>query len=343
MPKKPNILVTGGTGFVGSNLVRELCKRGYNVTILAQTYSHKFLKGLPVKVITGDVRNYDDVFNAAKGMDYVYHLAASSSGDIREKENIFGINVKGTENVMKASFENKIKRVLHVSSGSALGFKRNPNEKLTEKDCLDFKDQIYGQSKKQGEDKVQEYVSKGLDAVIIIPSYVTGAGEVEPARFGIFKSILKDRVKFVYPGGGGGGAVAVEDLIGGMILAIEKGKKGERYILSNENFTLFDNYNLIAKLLNKPKIRHRIPSLFYYPMYLFALILQKTMKSPPITTETVRWAFNFRYYDSSKARKELGWKPKLTLEESYKKAIKYYREIGVLGQSCSNFKTEKYL
>src|SRR3989338_3928356 len=325
------ILVTGGAGFIGSNLINKLHKRKHKISVFDINPNHQFLNGLKIKRIAGDVRDYGSVLKAVEGCDYVYHLASCNLGTADEKDRIFGVNVSGTENVMKACLECKVRRVVHVSSGSALGFKRNPNEKLTEKDCLDFKDQLYGQSKKQGEDKVQEYVSKGLDAVIIMPSYVVGAGEIEPARFGIFQSIIKGRVKFAYPGGGG--TVAVEDLTEGMILAMEKGKTGERHILSNENLTLFDNYNMIARLLGKPRIKYRIPKLLYYPMYIFALIIQKLMKNPPIATETVRWAFNFRYYDSTKARKELGWEPKIPLEESLRRAIGYYRKIGVLGQS----------
>ena len=326
--KQIKILVTGGTGFIGSNLVKALYKRKYNVIVFAKNPYHPFLKGLKIKIIKGDTRNYDAVLKVVKGQDYVYHLAACSSGNPNDKEEIFGVNVNGTYNVMRACIESNIKKVVHVSSGSALGFTRNEKIKLTENNCLDFKDQMYGQSKKIGEDKVQEFVRKGLNAVIVIPSYVVGAGEVDPARFGIFKSITSNRVKLAYPGGGG--TVAVEDLIDGMILAMEKGKKGERYILSNENLSLFENYNLIAKILNKSKIRMKLPRMVYYPAYLLAFILQKIMNNPPITTETVRWAFNFRYYDSSKARNELGWMPKITLEESYRRAIDYYKKIGVL-------------
>src|SRR3989344_4853054 len=239
------ILVTGGAGFIGSNLINKLHKRKHKISVFDINPNHQFLNGLKIKRIAGDVRDYGSVLKAVEGCDYVYHLASCNLGTADEKDRIFG------ENVMKAWRECKVRRVVHVSSGSALGFKRNPNEKLTEKDCLDFKDQLYGQSKKQGEDKVQEYVSKGLDAVIIMPSYVVGVGEIEPARFGIFQSIIKGSVKFAYPGGGGTAADA--DLPERMSLAMEKGKTGERYILSNENLTLFDNYNMIARLLGKPR------------------------------------------------------------------------------------------
>ena len=322
------ILVTGGTGYIGSNLVKKLYNRKNKITVFANIPSHPFLEGLKLKKIVGDVRDYDAVESAVKGCDYVYHLAACSLNSSREKEKIFSTNVLGTENVMKACLKSNVKKVVHVSSCSALGFSKNEKIKLSEKDYLDFKDHTYGQSKKLGEDKVQAFVAEGLNATIVIPAYVVGAGEVDNARYDLFKSIARGRIKFTYPGGIG--TVAVEDVVEGIILAMEKGKACQRYILSNENIKLFDSYNLITNILKKPKIRLKLPRISYYPMYLLAAILQGVLRIPPLVTETVRWAYNFRYYDSTKAQKELGWKPKISLEESYKRAISYYKTIGII-------------
>jgi dihydroflavonol-4-reductase len=325
------ILVTGGTGFIGSNLVKELYKRNKQkneVTIFAENPYHPFLKGLKLKRIIGDVRDYNVVYDAIKENKYVYHLAACSLNSPESKDKLFSINVLGTENVMKACLKAGVKKAVHVSSVSALGFSNDEKIKLSEKDYLDFKDHLYGQSKKLGEDKVQEYVAKGLNATIVLPAYVVGAGEINPERYTVFQSIAKGRIGFTYPGGGG--TVAVEDVVEGIILAMEKGKAGHRYILNNQNISLFNSYNLIAKILNKPKIRIKLPKISYYPMYFIAAILQKIFENPPVTTEAIRWFYNFRYYDSTKARKELGWKPKIPLEESYKRAIDYYKKIKAL-------------
>jgi len=325
---QPKILVTGATGFIGSNLVKRLYNGKNKITIFAENTYHPFLKELRIKRVKGDVRDYKTVLNTVKGSDYVYHLAACSLNSPKDKKEIFGVNVLGTENVMKACLEVNVKKVVHVSSGSALGFSKDKKRKLDENDYLDFKDQLYGQSKKLGEDKVKEYVAKGLNATIVLPPYVLGAGEIDQARFGLFKSIARGRVKFAYPGGGG--TVAVEDLAEGLVLAMKKGRAGERYILSNENASYFDRCNLIAKILKKPRIRIKLPSITYYPMYLLGMILPILLKNPPITTETIRWSYSFRYYDSSKARKELGWLPKISLEQSFRNAIEYYKKIGVL-------------
>lgn len=325
---KNRVLVTGGTGFIGSQLVKKLYEERNEITVFAKESSHPFLEGLNLKRVIGDVRDYDAVASAIKGCDYVYHLAACSLNSLKEKDEIFSVNISGTENVMKACLESGVKKVVHVSSCSVLGFSTSKEDILNENNFLDFKDQIYGQSKKLGEDKVQEYAKKGLNVSIVIPAYVIGAGEVDSGRFVISQSISKGRIKFTYPGSVG--TIAVEDIVDGIIKAMENGKPCQRYILSNENIPLFDLYNLIAKTLNKPKIRIKLPRISYYPMYFLGAILQRILKKPPISTETVRWAFNYRCYDSSKAQKELGWKPKIRLDESLKRALEYYKAIGAI-------------
>jgi len=157
---------------------------------------------------------------------------------------------------------------------------------------------------------------------------VLGAGAIDNRQLNLFRSIANGRIKFTYPGGGG--TVAVEDLVDGIILAMKKGKTGERYLLSNEYVRLFNFYNLIASILKSHKIKLKIPRMAYYPMYLLGFILEKMIRNPSMTRETVRWHFNFRVYDSTKAKKELGWKPNVSLVESIRRAAKYYKSIGAL-------------
>ncbi len=321
------IMVTGGTGFIGSNLVKKLYGGKDKIAVYAKDPFHPFLEGLDIEIMQGDIRDYASLLKAIKGCDYVYHLAACTLSAQKDREEIFSTNVLGTENVMKACLKCGVKKAVYASSGAVLGF-FNDERPMSEENSMDFWDNLYAQSKKLGEEKVLDYVAKGLNAAIVLPGYVIGAGEVDQRRYGLVKSIAKGRIKFTYPGGGG--TVAVEDLVDGLMLAMKKGKAGERYLISNQYIRLFDFYNLIAGILKKPKIRLRLPKATYYLMYMLAKILQKSMKNPPIATENIRWHYRFRAYDSAKARKELGWAPKVPLEESIKRAIEYYRSIGVL-------------
>lgn len=321
------ILVIGGTGYVGANLVVALAKQRHRITVFASQPRHPFLDGLKAKIILGDIRDGLAVKSAIKGQDYVYHLAATAINDPKRKKEIFDINVLGTRNVMSAALEHKVKKVVYTSSSAALGFSKK-EVPLTEDNFLDEKDNLYGISKKKGEDVVQEYTRKGLNAVIVLPCYVVGAGEIDPARYGLWESIHAGRIRFTYPGGGG--TVAIEDLVEGIMLAMKKGKAGERYNLCSGYIRLFDFYNLIAKEMGKPKIRFKIPRIMYHPMLILSGLIDLIMKNPPITKEAVRWHFNYKMPKSSKARVELGWRPKVTLQESIKRAIAYYKEIGVL-------------
>lgn len=321
------ILITGGTGFIGSHLAKKLYNKKNEIVIFAKDGSHQYLKGLDVRIIKGDIRDYDAVLKAVKGCDYVYHLAANTSSNKNDKELLFSTNVNGTEKVLKASLKSKVKKVVYVSSGSTLGYYKDERP-LAEDAAIDFIDNAYAQSKKIGEDKAVEYAKKGLNVSIVLPAYVLGAGVVDKRQVNLFRSISSGRIKFTYPGGGG--TVAVEDLVDGIVLVMEKGKPGERYLLSNEYVRLFDFYNLIARIMKKPKIRLKIPRIAYYPMYILGFALGRMMKNPPITEESVRWHFNYRVYDSAKAKKELGWNPKITLAESIKRAIEYYKSTGAL-------------
>jgi dihydroflavonol-4-reductase len=321
------ILITGGTGFIGAHLARTLSKEGNEITIFANTSTHQFLNGLNIKFIQGDIRVYPQVLNAIMGNDYVYHLAATTTNKLSEKKFIFDTNVLGTENVAKACLAAGVKKMVYASSSATLGFTKT-EKMLTEKDIMDFKDNLYGQSKKFGEDKVHEYIAKGLNASVFIPSYVLGAGEVDPTRFGLWKSIHKGRIKFTFPGGSS--LVPVDDLVRGIILVMEKGAKGERYILSSTYFRLYDFYNLIASIMGAQKIKLRMPHWTYYPAYLGVIIMERLMNNPPLTLEAVRWHFNYKMLDSSKARRELGWEPNKKVEDSIKELIAYYKHNGII-------------
>jgi nucleoside-diphosphate-sugar epimerase len=321
------ILVTGGTGFVGVNLVRELLKRKERVTVFSLAESHPLLDGMKVKMIIGDVRDKKAVENSLKGVEYVYHLAASSLNTKEKWQEIFDVNVRGTKNVLECSLKAKVKKVVYVGSAATLGFSAKVTP-LGEDKSIDFKDNLYEQSKKIAENEVEAFITKGGSASIALPGFVIGAGEVDPARYGLWKSIDKNRIKFTYPGGSG--VVAVKDLVSGLMLVMKKGKSGERYALSSEYVSLYDLYNCVAKTMGKKTIRWKIPSAMYFPMYLFGFALEKIMRSPPLTREAVRWHFNHKWVDGSKAKKELGWDPKISLNEAIEETLRYYESRKIL-------------
>ena len=325
MPKK--IFVTGAAGYLGSTLVRKLYKQKHKITIFdIKDASHPFLRGLKIKKIKGDIRDYPTLLKAMKGCDYVYNLSACILNTPKAKNTLFSVNIRGSENVMNACLKLGIKKVVHVSSSSIFGFSKNGRIKLNENDVLDFKDNIYGQSKKLGDDKVQEYIAKGLNVTIVCPGSVFGAGEIEPLE--LIRNIKRGRIKFTFPGGTS--VIAIDDIVNGMISAMEKGRKGQKYILSNQYMRFKEMYNKIANVLKAPKIKYELPRITYYPMYLLAATIQTVFKNPPLTTEMVRWSYHYRNLDISKARRELGWKPVIPFEEAVKQALKHYKKFNML-------------
>ena len=323
------IFVTGATGFLGSNLVKRLYKKKHKITIFATKNSfHKSLCRLKIKREEGDIRNYNSVLKAMKGSSYVYHLAGLTSDDPEKKDELFAVNVLGTENVMRACLRLGVKKVVHVSSTSVLGVSKDEKIKLTEECYPDLSDTLYGYTKRLGEDKVKRFVAKGLNAVIVNPCSVLGAGEVVQNMLSLIRSISERKIKLTFPGGTS--FVAVDDVVSGMLLAMRKGRKGQRYILAAEYLRFRDRYNKIAEILKKPTIKFELPRMSFYPMYFLAVIMQKLKKNPSITPAMIKWAYGFRNYDCTKAGEELGWSPKTTFEQAIVQAINYYRKNNML-------------
>jgi dihydroflavonol-4-reductase len=181
----------------------------------------------------------------------------------------------------------------------------------------------YGYSKMLAELKVLEYCRKGLNATIVIPCSVIGPGEETPLFYTLVKNINRGRIKFAFPGGTS--VVSVEDLADALILAMRQGKRGERFIIASEYLRLIDQFNIIADALKRPRIKFQLPKISFYPAYIAAGIFERFSSKSIITKESIKHAYGFRKFNSRKAREQLGWKPKITFEESVKLAIEYYK------------------
>ena len=324
MPKK--IFISGATGFLGSHLVKTLYNSGCDITILIhKNSSHPLLEWLRIRKKKGDVRNYNSVLKAMKGNDYVYHLAGLRSSYASKKEDIFDTNIFGTENVMKASLESGVKRVVHVSTSYVLGFSRSENVKLNENSNAIQNNGLYSKSKRIGEERVQKYVAKGLKAIVVNPCRIIGPGERYTGR--LMKEISERRINFAPFQGEC--LVDVRDAVNGIILAMKKGKPGQRYILAGEFRTLKDQYNTIAGILNKPKIRLQFLRTAYYPAHFVARITD-IFTARKGKAKAASPNFRFRDYDVTKAKKDLGWEPKIKFEESVRQSINYYKRQNLI-------------
>lgn len=324
------VLVTGATGLVGVNLVRRLLKEGSDVRILVRRNSNrKGFEGIRVEEFIGDVTDYESVKNAMKGVKQVYHVAGVVDMSRFFRSEMEAVNIGGTENVCRATLETGVLRMVHTSTISAVGTGPSKDQPWDETCEWNFGplDNPYCTTKYYGEKVVQEYVKKGLDAVIVNPSYMFGPWDVKPTSGRMIVTIAK----YGIPGytGGGNNFVDVEDVVEGHILAMQKGKTGERYILANENMTYREIFSLIAEVVGKKPPKFYMPKSIMLPLSfignIFGIIAPYTFKD--FNTSTVGFGYTTQYVTAKKAIKELGFK-QTPVRVAVEKAYKWFKDNG---------------
>lgn len=324
-------LVTGATGFVGSHVVRKLLSAGHEVRILRRKNSPlQLIDGLPVETSIGDITDRNSVFEAVKGCETVLHVAGHVSFWRGNREAQKKINVDGTRHVVEACLAHVVKRLVHTSSIAALGFA--PEGRLGD-ETLEYNWWPYRihycDTKYQGELEVRQGIKKGLDAVIVNPAVIFGAGDVHLNAGAMVFQMARGRIPF-YPPEGGCCVCDVEDVAEGHLQALAKGRTGERYILGGDNYTWKELSTLIAEIIGARPPKRKIPA----PLYTLLgqasdLISRFTGKEPAITPESVRISAMPSYYSSEKAVRELNYSI-TPFRETIRKTFDWYRENGYL-------------
>jgi len=329
---KKKILVTGATGFIGSSLVRKLASGGDDISILVRKSSDlsALTDILPkVHLLYGDITNRPTVDAAVQGIDLVYHSAGLTYMGDKKSALLYKINVNGTRNILQASLAAGVKRVVHVSSITAVGvaFDKKPvNESVIWNfETLSLE---YARTKFLSEKEVAEAIKKGLDCVIVNPAFVFGAGDINFNAGRIIKDIYNRRLPF-YPLGGIC-VVDVEIVVEAIMTAMTKGKTGERYILGGENVSYKQLADTISRITGAPKVHLPLP--FWIAKILKSglhLYKKKQRLSKLFNLSMFRVASNFLYFDSGKATRELGMRYE-PHELSIRRAYEWYRDRNML-------------
>jgi dihydroflavonol-4-reductase len=324
-------LVTGATGFIGSSLVRELLKDGAEVRVLVRENSNtRNIDGLDVERVYGDIRDGESMKAALKKCNIFYQTAALYSFWVPDNKTFYDINVEGAKTALGAALEQGVEKVVYTSSVVAVGAygaNKLANED-TEYNLWDTGNH-YSRSKHLGEVEAKKFCEKGLPVVIVNPAEVIGVRDIKPTPSG---QMILDIVNKKMPGyiDGGTNLVDVEDVARGHILAAQKGKVGERYILGNENLSITDFFKLIGEVSGVEPPKMKLPySLALVLSYGYQLVSGITKKPPPFTPSVVRMASKYMYYDCSKAVNELGL-PQTPVKTTIEKAVAWFRENGYL-------------
>ncbi len=326
-------LVTGGTGFIGAHVVRALLGEGETVRCLVRPGSDRLnLAGLPVEVVEGDITDPAATARAVRGCDTVFHAAALYQLWVPDPAPMYRANVGGTRTVLAAAGEAGAKRIVYTSTVGALG---NPGDGRpgTERTPVTLAEMVghYKRSKFLAEQEALRLARSGLPVVIVNPTAPVGVYDVKPTPTGqMIVDFLRGRMRGVLRTGLN--LVAASDVAAGHLLAAERGKVGERYILGNANLMLQEIFALLAGLTGIPPPRLRIPYAVAYAAAAFAEALSRVTGRPPrIPLTGVRMARKVMFFDPAKAVRELGL-PQTPVEGALREAVDWFTAHGYAGR-----------
>lgn len=331
------VLVTGGTGFLGSQLTRALVAQGQQVRVLRRASSKTLaLDGLPsdgagpgIEHVFGDILDPAAVSAAVAGCDTVYHVAALSSYWRAQRSLVYRVNVEGTRTVMDACLRAGVRRVVHTSSVAAIGIQRDglPADETTPFDRLSATF-AYADSKHRAEEEVFKAVDRGLPAVIVNPAAVYGAGDHNLISSSMVVEFARRTLPAVPPGG-----LCVADIaavVQGHLAAAARGRVGERYILGGENLTFLQVADMICSVVGRRAPRRAVPGWVLPPIALAVDAVNRLNLRPPVVSgEQVRLAALNFFFNTRKAVRELNY-PVLPFRSAAEKAYHWYVEHGYI-------------
>lgn len=318
------VLVTGGTGFIGRNLINTLLKKGYKVRALVRTPGKIKWPG-EVEEVKGDVLIYETLPPAMEGVDGIFHLAGVISTRKKDEKFMYEINYIGSKNVFEASYQAGIKKFLYLASIFALGTgtKEKPADENVEYNLGHLKIP-YFRAKRAAEMESLRYLEKGLPIIYVYPTFCLGPGDEYISSSRLVVDFLKGKIPVVPPGGFN--AIDVRDTASGLILGYEKGKIGEKYLIGGTNISYRDFLKKMSEITGK-----KAPSISLPPwlVKITGILLDPIMKNPPVDYGTGLMAGYYWYYDDSKARRELGHTSR-PLKETLKDAIDWFIRKGYI-------------
>jgi dihydroflavonol-4-reductase len=321
-------LVTGSTGFIGSAICRHLVERGHAVRALHRPHSSlQALEGLALERVVGDIMQPETLKPAMQGVDWVFHAAAEAA-HWRNPESVSQVNIQGTRNVARAAAEAGVKRLVYTSSIAALGLP--PEDRpLTEEDSfnLDPERFPYGYAKQQAERAARRESGGDLALVVLNPSIVLGAGDVNQISGTLVIESARGHIPF-YPVGGTN-FVHIDDVAAGHLAAAERGRPGERYILGGENLSYRRLLTTLAEVTGSAPPMIRIPPWLSGPAAWLTAFYGRLV-GVRIDPNLIRLSRYRLYCDRSKAALELGLEDARPFRKAAQEAYEWYRAQGVL-------------
>ena len=322
------IAVSGASGHVGGNLCRELLRRGHHVKALIHK-NNRSLHGLDLETVPGDVGDKESLKRLCEGAEVVFHLAAliSIAG---ERKRLESTNVNGTRNLLEAVKDSGVRRLVHFSSIHALDNfpldqPMDENRPLVSRALM-----MYESTKADGDRMVQEAMKKGLDAVIINPTAIIGPHDYQPSLVGqVIIRLYNGSLPALVPGGYDW--VDVRDVVDGAIAAMEKGKKGDRFILSGEWLSVSGFAGMLEEVTGKRMVRMKLPVWLAKAGVPFIKLYSLAAATHPLYTFQSLDVLTYgnRMINPYKAKSELGYAPR-PLRHTLADTVEWFKENGYL-------------
>jgi nucleoside-diphosphate-sugar epimerase len=321
-----NILVTGASGFIGNKLAITLADLGHQVHAMVRSLdSENRLRHPNIQLFKGDVLDKESLLVAMKGCEQVYHVAGKAGTWARDLSVFYNVNVEGTRNVLDAALLSGVKKTVYTSTAGVIGPTLKEPREEDDPRIVDFI-LDYDISKKIAEDLVAQYVKEGMDVVIVAPGKVYGPGHISHSLMlnAIIVRFLKKHIAFIpSPGTNSVSFSYIDDMVTGHILAMEKGKAGEKYILGGPNVSYCEFFNRLRLLSKRKGYIVKLSKTIVTTLARLQALNYKLSGAPiQFTVNSVDHLFSNYTFSSNKAIRELGYKI-TPLDEALQKTIYY--------------------
>jgi dihydroflavonol-4-reductase len=322
--------VTGATGFLGSHVARVLGEQGADLRLLVRSTSNlRNLEGIKAETATGDLRDSSSLEKGMSGCDTVFHVAADYRLWVRDPAEMYRSNVDGTKAILDAARKNGVRRVVYTSSVATVGFTGNGHP-ADEDSPVSLADMIgpYKRSKFMAEQLAMEAGGSGVHVVVVNPTTPVGEQDVKPTPTG---RVVVDFLKRRFPAyvETGLNLVDVRECAVGHVVALEKGRPGERYILGGENLTLKQILDKLGEISGLPSPKVKLPYVFAFATGIVdeAITGRLLHREPRATVDSVRMGKKKMFASCAKAERELGWKI-VPVEGALRRAVQWFQANG---------------
>jgi dihydroflavonol-4-reductase len=322
--------ITGATGFIGSHVARALAAQGADLRLLVRKTSRMDnISDLRAETVQGDLREPESLKNAMAGCDFVFHVAADYRLWVRDPEEMYRSNVEGTRAIIQAAQESGVRRVIYTSSVATMGF-TNDGRVATENSPISIQQMVghYKRSKFMAEEIAVEAGRKGANVVVVNPTTPIGEYDIKPTPTG---RIVVDFLKRKFPAyvDTGLNLADVKEVARGHLLAMDKARPAERYILGGENLTLKQILDKLAELTALPAPTMQVPHALAMGFAAFDQFFTGIVmgKEPRATIDAVKMGRKKMFASSAKAEHELGYKV-VPVGDALRRAVDWFQSHG---------------